>query len=182
MTVEAVLTMGFDRIYAFEPMPAQFAELERRFADNPKVTLLNFGLSNQTGRRNVYGTNDNLEASVHGEGETVDETVATDCEFVAASDWFEENIDTEAVYAKLNCEGSEVDILDDLIESGEIEKVTAFTVCFDAENIPGQEYRVGNTRAALDRIGYNIPRWQLFAAAKGPTHRDRLLDWLENTP
>jgi FkbM family methyltransferase len=183
MTVEAVLTMDFDHIYAFEPMPAQFAELERRFRGNPKVTLLNFGLSDRTGCRDVYGTNENLEASVFSAGATVDGGTVMDCEFVSASDWFRENLtDEDKVWAKINCEGSETDILDDLVESGEIWKIHATTICFDAENIPGQEQRAMDTRHNLDAIGFHIPRWQLFAVAEGPTHRDRLADWLRTCP
>ena len=181
MTVEAVLDMDFDRIYAFEPMPKQFAELDRRFGR--AVTALNFGLSNRTGCRNVYGSNENLEASVFSSGATVDGETATDCEFVAASDWFRENLtDEDKVWAKINCEGSETDILDDLVESGEIWKLHAVTICFDAENIPGQEHRAQQTRHNLDAIGFHIPRWQLFAAAQGPTHRARLADWLRTCP
>lgn len=179
MTVDAVKDLDFDRIYAFEPMPTQFAELERRFGLDPDVTLLNFGLSDRTGCREMYGSNDNLEASVHSSGATVDETVVCDCEFVSASEWFRDNLTgDDEVYAKLNCEGSEVDILDDLVVTGEIWKLHSVTVCFDVQNIPGQEHREWETRQAMEAVGFNVGRWHLFGAAKGLTHRDRLLDWM----
>jgi len=178
-TVEAVADMDFDQIFSFEPMPEQFAELERRFGYLPNVTLLPFGLSNETGKRSLYGSNNNLEASVYPTGATVDESFVTRCDFVSASEWFAANLaDEDTVYAKINCEGSEVDILNDLVESGEIWKIHSVTVCFDVQNIPGQEHREWETRQAMDDIGFNVGRWHLFGAAVGDTHRDRILDWL----
>jgi len=178
-TVEAVADMDFDRIYSFEPMPDQFAELDRRFGDLPNTTLLNFGLSDSTGTRHMYGANGHFEASVYSAGESVDEKVVTRCEFVSASDWFRENLTKDdTVFVKINCEGSEVDILDDLVASGEIWKIHSATICFDVQNIPGQEHRESETRAAMDAIGFNVGRWHLFGAAQGPTHRDRILDWM----
>jgi hypothetical protein len=41
-----------------------------------------------------------------------------------ARDWFQEHVsDDDEVYVKLNCKGSECDILDDLLDSNEIRKV-----------------------------------------------------------
>jgi len=178
-TVDAVAGMDFDQIFSFEPMPEQFAELERRFGHLPNVTLLPFGLSDVTGKRSLYGSNANLEASVYPPGDTVDESIVTRCHFVSASEWFEANLtDDDEVFAKINCEGSEVDILNDLVESGEIWKIHAVTICFDVQNIPGQEHREWETRQAMEEIGFNVGRWHLFGAAKGPTHKDRILDWM----
>ena len=178
-TVEAVSDMDFDRIFAFEPMPEQYARLVERFGDLPNVTLLPFGLSDVTGTLPVFGSNENLEASVYPMGGTVDELIVTVCDFVSASEWFKANLtDEDTVYAKINCEGSEVDILSDLVESGEIWKLHSVTVCFDVQNIPGQEHREWETRQAMDDIGFNVGRWHLFGAAQGETHRDRILDWM----
>jgi len=178
-TVEAVSDMDFDRIFAFEPMPEQYARLVERFGDREDITLLNFGLSNVTATLPVYGGNDHLEASVYPTGATVDEGVVTECDFVSATEWFEGNLtDSDEVYVKINCEGSEVDILGDLVESGEIWKIHSVTVCFDVQNILGQEHREWETRQAMDEIGFNVGRWHLFGAAVGDTHRDRLLDWM----
>lgn len=178
-TVEAVADMGFDRIFSFEPMPVQFAQLERRFGDLPHVTLLNFGLSDSTGPRNMFGVNDHFEASVYPAGDGVDESVVTACDFVSASDWFRDNLTADdIVYVKINCEGSEVDILNDLVDSGEIWKIHSVTICFDVQNIPGEEHREWETRQAMKAIGFNVGRWHLFGAAKGATHRERILDWM----
>jgi hypothetical protein len=38
------------------------------------------------------------------------------------------------------------------------------------------------TRADFDRIGFNIPRWQLLGAAEGYTHAERVVGWLEGCP
>lgn len=182
-TVEAVIGMGFDQVYAFEPMPTQFAELARRFGNRPDVTLLNYGLSDMTCDRPVYGSNEHYEASVYPEAPQIDDQIVTRCSFVKATDWFRDNLEPgDRVVAKVNCEGSEVDILDDLIESGEIWTLEAVTICFDINRFEGREHRETQTRNSLATIGFDIPRWHLFGAAQGETHQDRIRDWLQSVP
>lgn len=179
MTVEAAVDYGFDHVYAFEPMPREFAQLTDAYGDDPRVTLCNFGLSNATGPRTMYGTNDRYEASIHRTTWVADDAPVTEgCEFVDASDWFSENLPegTQAV-VKMNCEGSECDIFDSLIDSGEINKVAAVTICWDVRLVPGLEYREDEVRRRFTHIGFT--QWHMLAACKGPTHKDRVWEWLD---
>jgi hypothetical protein len=43
---------------------------------------------------------------------------------------------------KLNCGGSECDILENLLDSGEYSKITQVMIDFDAREIPSQRDRV----------------------------------------
>lgn len=179
MTVEAALDYGFDRVFAFEPMPREFAELEDAYGTDPRVTLCNFGLSDATGARTMYGTNDRFEASIHRTSWVAEDAPSTECEFVNATDWFRANLPegTQAV-VKMNCEASEADIFDSLIASKEIWKIAAVTICWDVRLVPGMEHREGRVRRGFSRIGFN-GRWHMLAACKGPTHKARVWEWLD---
>lgn len=180
MTVDAALDYGFDHVYAFEPMPRECAVLEKFYGDDPRVTLCHFGLSDATGPRLVYGTNDRYEASIHrGSSWVQDGAPATLCEFVNATDWFAAHLPegTQAV-CKMNCEASEADIFDCLIDSLEIWKIAAVTICWDVRLVPGLENRERDVRRKFARMGFT--QWHMLAACKGPTHKARIWEWLDD--
>lgn len=182
MTVDAALDYGFEHVYAFEPMPREFAELEAFYGNDPRVTLCNFGLSDETGQRPVYGTNDRYEASIHrGSSWVQDDAPVTVCEFVNATDWFRDNLpDGALAVCKMNCEASEADIFDSLIDSLEIWKIAAVTICWDVRLVPGLEHREAKVRRRFARMGFH--QWHLLAACKGPTHKARIWEWLDGLP
>lgn len=171
---------GFDRIYAFEPMPVQFARLESRFGGDPRVTLCNFGLADRTAVMSVYGTNDGMEASIFPTKRDLDPSVATVCEFVAASDFFLANLTIlDTVVVKLNCEGAEVPILNDLIDSGQVWKVDNVMVDFDVRKITGMEGEEARILERFGKIGFD--RFSLCEdVMHGPTHQERIAAWLES--
>lgn len=168
----------FTRIYAFEPMPDQYETLRARFGSDERVSLLAYGLSNKSGAATLYGSNAGLEASLYADKIDVDETIATECLFVRASAFFEMTLNREEpVFVKLNCEGAEVPILDDLIDSGEIWKATNVMIDFDIRKVPGKESEAERILARLAEIGFD--RYCLCEdVMHGATHQDRIAAWL----
>jgi hypothetical protein len=60
----------------------------------------------------------------------------------SVSNWVILNTNPEdQIYLKLNCEGSESDILENLILSGHISRFSSIYVDFDIRKVPGQEHR-----------------------------------------
>lgn len=170
-TLEAVIDLDFELIYAFEPMPKQYATLVERFK-RPNVALCNFGLSDFTGESLVYGTNDEMEASMYPQKNDVDSRVVTVCDFVRASEFFEELPD--GLIVKLNCEGAEVAILDDLIDSGQIWKIASVLIDFDIRKVLGEEHLEERTLKRLAEIGFD----RYCDWPPGNTHQDRIRAWL----
>lgn len=169
---------AFDRIYAFEPMPAQYATLLQRYGTLRTVTLLNFGLADRTSMRSVYGTNDAMEASLYPAKVDVDERTVTMCAFIEAASFFREHIPKDAtVIVKLNCEGAEVEILRSLMASGEIWKCTNVMVDFDVRKIPGMEDQERKVMRHLRARGFDrcIEREYVML---GETHAERITHWL----
>lgn len=169
---------GFDCIYAFEPMPFQFLKLARRPWGGAPVLLRNYGLSNRSGELPLYGNNDGMEASVYPDKRDVDETVVTTCQFVRASEFFADWLTlADTVVVKLNCEGSEVAILNDLAASGEIWKIANVLIDFDIRKVPGLEPEADIVLDRLARIGFD--RYVLAEDVMvGATHQARIRRWL----
>ena len=162
----------FDRIVCFEPVQACCAILEK-LADT-RVEICRFGLWNETSRLPIYGAGA-IGATLFS---IADQDPGEIVELRRASDWFKEHIlDDDEVYLKLNCEGSECDILDDLLDSEEIGKVTSILVDFDVRKIPSLSHREQEVRERLEDAGYsNI--LCLKERYKGPTHTATVDNWL----
>jgi hypothetical protein len=61
---------------------------------------------------------------------------------IRASSWISENTQLDdLIYLKLNCEGSEADILEDLIGTKIIHKIKTIYVDFDIRKVKNEEYR-----------------------------------------
>jgi FkbM family methyltransferase len=149
-TLEAVLDpkYQFQRIVAFEPVASCCEVLRRRFSD-PRVEIQPFGISDRTGERILFGAG-TLGGSVFPDTAEASGGRSERCRFVRATDWLHENVRPEdEVIMKLNCEGSECDILDDLLESGEWARITSLMVDFDVRKIPSQRHRERDLRERL---------------------------------
>ncbi len=85
---------------------------------------------------------------------------STECRFVRASEWIRWNVsDGDWVVLKMNCEGCECDILDDLLDSGEWRKLAHVLCDFDVRKSPSQAHRRADTLAKVGRMG--IPNFHV---------------------
>lgn len=139
---------GFDKIYSFEP--AQTCQRLLRGFRDPRLTIVPTGLSNRKGPVTLYGSGllgasvyaDKGQADTHPEQETI--------ALVRATDWLLENTSADdEIYLKLNCEGSECDVLEDMLDSGAIERLQSIYVDFDVRKIPSQAHRQGSVEQRL---------------------------------
>jgi FkbM family methyltransferase len=177
-TLPAVLDarFGFDRVYCFEPAPECWPKLAK--GADARVVLCRFGLWKETGDVRLYDAG-TVRGSIFEEAKTAGAPAST-VRVVRATEWFRDHIPPDAaVYMKLNVEGSECDILEDLMASGELGRVVSTLVHFDVRRFPSQRHREQETRAALDRAGYRN-----YVDARGvPAHSivDRVQRWLRQT-
>src|SRR5262249_33531928 len=102
---------GFDRIYCFEPASSCWPVLEA--VSDERVTVCRFGLWDRTGEHTLYDTG-SVGASVFAD-KFAGARAGEPARFVRATDWFLDNLgERDVVFLKLNCEGAEVDIVEDL--------------------------------------------------------------------
>ena len=165
---------GFDRIYCFEPASASWPKLEA-VADE-RVTVCRFGLWNETTDRPLYDAG-SLGASLFADKFPTARSEQA-AHFVRATDWFREHVrDTDEVYLKLNCEGAEVDIVEDLLSSGTFARVRSAMIDPDVRKIPSLAHRERELRERLAATGVRN-YFMEEEVMVGPTHRARIQNWL----
>ena len=176
----AALDRDFDQIVCFEPAPICWPYLEK--LKDKRTTIHRYGLWDRDVTATLYdqGTKG---AGMWVKGKRLLNAVEkpiteTACTFKRASSWFRKHIPTgHTVYLKLNCEGAECDILDDLLDSGEFDKVSYCMVDFDVRKVMKLKHREAETRARLAE--YPFPRVAYCKdVMRGETHQDRIGNWL----
>jgi FkbM family methyltransferase len=175
-TLNAVLDpqLRFDKIVCFEPASACWDYLKA--VEDPRVSIKHFGLWDRDCKAPIFEPGSQTAGLWKKDEGRFDETQV--CKFKRASEWVRENIAYgDVVFLKLNCEGAECDILDDLLDSGEFVKINFVMIDFDVRKISSQAHREAEIKARLERFGF--PR---VAYAKqvmcGDTHADRIKNWL----
>ena len=165
---------GFDRIYCFEPASSCWPALEA-VADE-RVTVCRFGLWNRTGEHALYDAG-SVGASIFQE-KFADERAGAAARFVRATDWFSNNLgERDVVFLKLNCEGAEVDIVEDLLESGQLARVRSAMIDPDIRKVRSLAHRERELRDRLAASGLTN-YFMEDEVMVGATHRDRIQNWL----
>lgn len=144
---------GFERIFCFEPVPELYQDLTEKYRDS-LISLYPMGLWKESCRKPVFSPG-TQSGSIFADKMNVNPQQSTICNFIRASDWFRDHLtDADEVYLKLNCEGCEVDIIEDLLDSNEYRKITSLGVAFDVRKIPSQRHREKEIRKRLKECGY----------------------------
>lgn len=168
----------FRTIYAFEPMIREWTQASETYGNDPRLTIFNYGLGDHTGPTPLYGGNDGFETSIYADKNDADENVVTICDIVSASEFFQEYLSADDMnIVKLNCEGSEVPILNNLIDSGMIHRIYNVMIDWDARKVPSVAHCEGELIARMASIGFD--RYSLCDNVMvGVTHQNRIANWL----
>jgi FkbM family methyltransferase len=179
---------AFDKIYCFEPSLYCIEDLQK-FADKDKrITICDFGLSKGNQNAELFqpgslgGTI--VKGEIHDVGKDHDETFRDDRKVESiklrdASEWFKENINpNDCIVVKTNCEGSEVDILDSLIDGDFMKNIYSFLVTFDIREHKDFQHRELEIRQRLKK-----EKIKNFCFSDdvmiGHTHEQRIENWLK---
>lgn len=150
-------------ITAFEPDPAAFELLQKNIDVNhlKNVAAHNYALANTSGEITLY-TNANRSGflSIAREG------VGTTVRAKKLSDMLAQKVD----FIKIDVEGSEIDIIDDLISTGKIGNIEQMVIEYHPHitNIP-----VGNFISKIEGSGFKC-------SSKQSSFRPRAKSWLIN--
>lgn len=169
---------AFRTIFCLEPMPRQFTHLLRAYRSFDNVQVLDYGLGDSTRTATIYGSNERFESSIFADKNDVATIDQTECVIVDATNWFSRNTtEDDTIIVKLNCEGSEVPILDNLIDSGMIHRIHNVMVDWDARKIPSIAHREQDLLVKMADVGFD--RYSLCDnVMRGLTHQDRIGNWL----
>lgn len=163
---------SFDRIVCFEPVKSCLPQLERLRAEDPRIQICPFGLSDKTGTVELHHAGE-LGGSVFATGGR-----SEFIELVDAADWFENNINPgDLVVVKTNCEGSEVDIVNRLLDRGLMALAYTFLITFDIRDYPKLRHKEVEVRKRLKASGLTNYCFSDDVMI-GTSHDKRLAHWL----
>ncbi len=149
----------FDAVYAFEPDPEAVRIIEQKFAADlasGKLILVPAALSNRDGEADLFGGNEGGGASLYAEKTNIDAAKHEKVKLISSTRFFRETFGKDdLLLAKLNCEGGEVDILQDLSASGEIQKIARLVVDFDIRKVRGKRGLARSTIDAMRKAGFD---------------------------
>jgi FkbM family methyltransferase len=140
---------GFDRIVCFEPAPSCWPLLEA--LSDERVEICRFGLWSEDATLVLHNPG-HVGASLSSEKDHVEGS--TECEFRDAATWFEENLNSDdEVFAKVNVEGAEVEIIERLHQTSMLAKIDHLLIHFDIRKVPGKAHMEPGLRRMLDEAG-----------------------------
>lgn len=174
-TVIAAVEAGFrfDQIHCLEPSPESAAQLRRlRLSE---LTVHEAALWSSNGKRRLHGSG-SQGASLFGDKAVKGSDSLTSVRLIDVRDWL--NAYTRAsdhVFLKLNCEGSECEILDALVQDTDLrDRVKSILVYFDALKVPSQAHRVPQTMEKCKEAGLQL----VDSRSMGTHHDERIQKWL----
>ena len=159
--VTSLLAARGAEVYAFEPNPHAFEALARRFAANPRVHCLPNAVAATAGTARLHlhveAPADQLTWSVGSSllaaKPNVDPATFVDVETVDL-DAFLASLQHDVRLLKLDVEGTEIEILECLLESGRLAAIRHVLVEMHDRRIPGLEQRGTALRARLEVPSY----------------------------
>lgn len=112
------------RVYLFEPVPSFFNECTLRFAHNPSVTCLNYGLASASGLLDI-NVDENSSSFTRHNGANLQQVRVRSINEVIT----ELGVD-KIDFIEMNIEGGEFDLLPAMIDSGLIKQVKYLKIQF----------------------------------------------------
>lgn len=121
-------------VYIFEPYETYFENIKSKFLHNKKISVFQFGLSKNS-QISKLAIADN-SSSIFIESEN-----SVDIKLVSANEFFNQHPIDIIHLMKINIEGGEYDLLEHLIETGDIKKIKNIQVQFH-DFVPDAESRM----------------------------------------
>ncbi|MDC1420899.1 FkbM family methyltransferase [Gammaproteobacteria bacterium] len=178
---------SFDKIFCFEPSIYCMDDLKKFSDQDDRISICPFGLSNQNQDAELFqpgslgGTI--VKGEIHDVGKEHDPTFRDDrtiekIKLRDANEWCEENLNSDDfIVVKTNCEGSEVDILDSLIDGKFMKNIYSFLVTFDIREHKEFQHREIEIRKKLKHTGLTNFCFSDDVMI-GHSHIERIANWL----
>lgn len=137
-------------VYIFEPFPEFYNLIKERFKDNQKIKVFNYGVSNKTGEVEFLFSNDGSTLAQTKKYKEEDNKTASIVQIKSFKDVYTEmNVDTIDVL-KINVEGAEYEILDNIFKNKYTTKIKNFQIQFHPEP-PDSEKNLEKIRKTLSK-------------------------------
>jgi FkbM family methyltransferase len=130
-------------IHIFEPVPSFAENIKKIFSDNKKIQVYPFGLSDRNSNEKIY-LNKNKSSLFKKEGNT------TEIKLVKFSDFFLQNNIDFIDLMKINTEGGEYDLLEELIRTDLVKKLKNIQIQFH-NFVPDAKERMEKIQSELEK-------------------------------
>jgi FkbM family methyltransferase len=139
-------------VWIFEPVRAHYAALARRFEDNPRIEVLDFGLGGESGERCIYVAGEASSTLREAPQRELSRFVDI-VEFVKGRDV--PRIDL----IKINIEGGEYELLARMIEAGLVERCSDIQVQFHrfVPNAVAMRHALRDRLAKTHQVTFDFP-------------------------
>jgi FkbM family methyltransferase len=169
---------AFDKIVGFEPSSFCLDELKKIAAEDDRIEICKFGLSNRNEDIQLFQAGTQAGSIYKDEDYSVDKEEVETIKLCDACEWFESNTSADDyVVVKTNCEGSEVDILDSLMDGNIMKNIYCFLITFDIRNYEKSQHREVEIRKRLKK-----EKLTNFCFSDnvmiGISHEQRIENWL----
>jgi FkbM family methyltransferase len=146
--------LGFDRIFTYEPSTTSCERL--LLINDARLVVKKMALGAKEGTIDLFNSG-SLGASTFSDKRGLSTDDKETVILRSASAELSEILTSGAeVFVKINCEGGELDILEDLKQSGLIVKCTHLYVDWDARKIPSLAQRYAVLRAEIEEINIDL--------------------------
>lgn len=139
-------------IHIFEPVPFFANNIKKKFEKNKKIYIHQFGLSKEDSNRKIYVDKDG-SSLFRGKNNT------EEIKLVNLRNFFIQNKIDFVDLMKINIEGGEYDLLEELIETGLIKKIKNIQVQFH-DFVPNAKKRMKKIQNELEtthKLTYQFP-------------------------
>lgn len=165
---------GFDEFWLIEPSSSAFEYLKR--ISDKRVQIFNLGLGESNGQMVLYESGAKGASLFQDKFQLIDEKRAEFVFIKRASEFLEKVLKADEVYMRINCEGSEVKILSDLLNANLLNMNQSILVDFDIIRI-NKNYDVDSLKQKLKYSGVRIYDENYF----GEKYNEKsVLKWLES--
>lgn len=146
--------LGFDKIIAYEPSKLAIERVS--YIRDPRLVLKNMALGARNESVDLYSSGA-LGASVFKDKRGLDTNEIERINIRNASDELREILENEdEIFVKINCEGGELDILEDLMKSNLIFQINHLYVDWDARKIPSLAAQYTATRSKVEGLNIDL--------------------------
>tara|TARA_Y100001978_G_scaffold9954_1_gene8223 strand:- start:228 stop:1043 length:816 start_codon:yes stop_codon:yes gene_type:complete len=171
---------NFDKIFGFEPSKKCFANLDKIAAADKRIKICKFGLGLKNCKVDLFEPG-LMSASIFKSDDNITENSNIEKEeikIVDAAKWVKDNLSKSDInVAKINVEGSEIDILRSWLDSECINYFYSIVIMFDIREFKKYRHLEREIRNELNSKNfYNY--CDADDIVLGNTHEKRLNNWL----
>jgi FkbM family methyltransferase len=167
-TIELALKKypDLDDVYAFEPLAANFAALNRRFGGHDRIHLLNYAADVKNGESVLFLGNSefgSIAGSQCRDMSSVNDQASEKVKTIDFAEFIRKQFDrSEHITCKVNIEGKEYDLLNHLINTGAIDYLDELYVDWHWSRMKMKSHDHEELVRRLRRLGFKLTGYSLY--------------------